>query len=123
MRFNIFFIHLVFGIWTMGHLSAQTPNTFLFKTTTQKADFAPTRTEDVIQVQNVTFSPELFSTQTQLKGQLFGETITIVRDDNKPSDDRNLIYGKIKEAKGLNYVLITRSNNTYAGNIAKDGKL
>jgi len=96
---------------------------YLISNTDKKGEFEPKLTEEVVKAQNVIFHPELLQKQREIPAQLFDETITVYLDEKFPSLEKTTIHGKIKEAKGENYVIITISGETYACNILKDGQL
>ncbi|MGB5026480.1 MAG: hypothetical protein WBO44_14080, partial [Saprospiraceae bacterium] len=102
---------------------SQNTKNYLISNTKSKGAFEPTKSEEVVKTQNVNFRPDLLQKSKEIKAQLFNETITIYLDPKFPSLDTAAIYGKIKGAKGENYILITKSGKTYTCNILKDGQL
>jgi len=96
---------------------------YLISNSDKKGTSEQELSKEVEKFQNIIFRPELLTRQKEIKAQLFDEIITVYIDEKFPSMEKNVIYAKIKDAKGENYVIIASSGKTYAANILKDGIL
>jgi hypothetical protein len=96
---------------------------YLFADTSLTGSLDIKQGAEIEKVQNVTFNPDLLIRNKKAKAKLFAKIITVVLEENKPSDNENTIYAKIEEAKDYNYVLITRKGETYTCNLFYENQL